>query len=499
MKGFLSALFSPAGLFLLVLLAARLTFIQQIGLELSPDEAYYWDWSRHLAWGYYSKPPMVAWIIHFFTKNLGNTEYAVRVPAALLGTLYLAFIYYLGQHLFDRRVGLWAALAAAATPLASIYSFVMTIDPPLLFFWSLALCVGWQAAQNRRLIDFLFLGVVIACGLLTKQTMFAFLVVYLLWLYVDRVNYSWFKEWKIYCMLVVVLVLVSPNIVWNIKNNWIMFKHTHEHFQGQDFFLLGPFLFLLEQAGVITPIIFSLMLFVFYTFIRSPKLKRNRPLSYLFCMSALPLIMVLPLSFLRKVNANWPYPFYSSAYVLLSALVLYGKWPKNTALFWRRLFYLGVCLGMFIAFLIYQIPRTPNIFPLPLQKLLYKFSGWKDLANFVQKNRDPYEIIIASRRQYASELSFYLPDHPRVYTYWTGRVRSQYDIWDDLLSQRGKNVLLVLKNKKEIQKLKACFEDLFLVGRWEKYLFGKKRKVWLYRGQRLRLCPYLGPESSEGK
>ena len=32
-------------------------------LDLAPDEAHYWDWSRHLDWSYYSKGPLVAWII----------------------------------------------------------------------------------------------------------------------------------------------------------------------------------------------------------------------------------------------------------------------------------------------------------------------------------------------------------------------------------------------------------------------------------------------------
>src|ERR1700741_1963750 len=32
-------------------------------LDLSPDEAHYWDWSRHLDWSYYSKGPLVAYLI----------------------------------------------------------------------------------------------------------------------------------------------------------------------------------------------------------------------------------------------------------------------------------------------------------------------------------------------------------------------------------------------------------------------------------------------------
>ena len=34
-----------------------------IRAELYPDEAQYWLWSRTLDFGYFSKPPMVAWTI----------------------------------------------------------------------------------------------------------------------------------------------------------------------------------------------------------------------------------------------------------------------------------------------------------------------------------------------------------------------------------------------------------------------------------------------------
>src|ERR1051325_4997905 len=32
-------------------------------IDLTGDEAHYWEWSRHLDYGYYSKPPGIAWVI----------------------------------------------------------------------------------------------------------------------------------------------------------------------------------------------------------------------------------------------------------------------------------------------------------------------------------------------------------------------------------------------------------------------------------------------------
>ena len=45
------------------------------------DEAQYWDWAQDLDWGYYSKPPIVAWSIAATTAILGNGEFAVRISS----------------------------------------------------------------------------------------------------------------------------------------------------------------------------------------------------------------------------------------------------------------------------------------------------------------------------------------------------------------------------------------------------------------------------------
>ena len=72
-------------------------------LDLAPDEAHYWDWSRHLDWSYYSKGPLVAWLIRascelfgpLSLQTTGNLAAAVRLPAALCHGATLAAWYVL--------------------------------------------------------------------------------------------------------------------------------------------------------------------------------------------------------------------------------------------------------------------------------------------------------------------------------------------------------------------------------------------------------------------
>ena len=62
----------------LILVLASLFFIRTTylfvnGLDLIGDETYYWDWSRQLDWCYYSKPPMIAWLMRLSTELGGHT------------------------------------------------------------------------------------------------------------------------------------------------------------------------------------------------------------------------------------------------------------------------------------------------------------------------------------------------------------------------------------------------------------------------------------------
>src|SRR3954462_3438490 len=79
-------------------------------LDLAPDEAHYWDWSRHLDWSYYSKGPLVAWLVRLSCELFGGWSehftgslmFAVRVPAVVCGSLLLASLYALTSQVFAR-------------------------------------------------------------------------------------------------------------------------------------------------------------------------------------------------------------------------------------------------------------------------------------------------------------------------------------------------------------------------------------------------------------
>src|SRR5262245_59618100 len=132
------------GLGLAIALIAVLTLIRLLGLKISVvdlffDEAQYWAWSRELAFGYFSKPPLLAWIIGFAERICGGTEACIRAPAPILyfGTSLL--VYAIVRQLYDAQVAFYAALSTALATGAAFSSRIISTDVPLLFFWALAL------------------------------------------------------------------------------------------------------------------------------------------------------------------------------------------------------------------------------------------------------------------------------------------------------------------------------------------------------------------------
>jgi undecaprenyl-diphosphatase len=130
----------------------RIVYIYICPLQLVPDEAYYWDWSRHLDIGYFSKPPLIAWLNYISTYILGINEIGVRFFAALFGTGSIGIIYLLGKRMFNEEIAIWAAAMCMLTPANAALSFIMTIDSPLVFFGSLTILFLWEAiiSQEKR-------------------------------------------------------------------------------------------------------------------------------------------------------------------------------------------------------------------------------------------------------------------------------------------------------------------------------------------------------------
>ena len=96
---------------ILLIVAARMGVLLLTPTDLHGDEAQYFAWSRELAGGYFSKPPLVAWAIRASTELFGTAEWAVRLWSPLAHGLAALALWRAGARLFGDATGAWAALA----------------------------------------------------------------------------------------------------------------------------------------------------------------------------------------------------------------------------------------------------------------------------------------------------------------------------------------------------------------------------------------------------
>ena len=84
---------------ILVVTSVRVIALLSSELNFHGDEAQYWTWSRTVQWGYYSKPPLVAWLIKLNTGLCGNQESCLRLFSPLMHSITAGVIFYTSYYL----------------------------------------------------------------------------------------------------------------------------------------------------------------------------------------------------------------------------------------------------------------------------------------------------------------------------------------------------------------------------------------------------------------
>jgi 4-amino-4-deoxy-L-arabinose transferase-like glycosyltransferase len=411
--------------FLAVLTAVRLAILASGVVELSGDEAHYWEWSRRLDWCYYSKPPGVAVLIRAGTFLFGDTELGVRFLAPVLSLLSSVVIYLLGARVYGRRVGLVAAVLLQIIPAVSFYGLGMTPDTPLIFFWLLSLYFLHRAWSGGAASDWLLLAVALGLGLLSKYAIaFMYIPAALLLATTRQGRLRLRTPWP-YLSLVLSLLFFLPVIVWNSRHGWVMFRHDLGHTKLAQGWGLSPGTFLEfagGQLGVITPIVAVLILYLL--------IQRRREDPFCFWLTIPLLIGFLLKSFQGKVQANWPMVAWLAGLVPLADFLVHHYRPLNIRQ--KQLVSAGLIipavatLFLHVPFLTMNVPWPGKSHP--LKKLL----GWRQLGaevTRIARSMDQPCFILADYYMTASELAFYTEGRPTVYCVNLGRRMNQYDIW----------------------------------------------------------------------
>jgi hypothetical protein len=460
-------------------------------LDLASDEAHYWDWSRHLDWSYYSKGPLVAWMIRascelfggFSEHYTGNLAFAIRLPAVLCGTLLLISLYVLAVQVLGReQAGLAVVGIALTLPVIAVGGLVMTIDAPYTCCWGWALVLTYRAIFRGSPWAWPAAGVVIGLGGLAKYTMALFVPSVFLFLLFTPAYRNCLRQRGFWVMSGVALSSCLPILIWNAQNHWMTFRHLQalagfgesaaaDPAEGPQFYWLGPLNYVLGQTALLLGIWFVTWVVAMVTY--RPTVEKDPGMNYLWWLSATMFFWFWMFSFKTDGGeVNWPVTAYLSGLVLAVAWI--GRQLDSPKAWYRRCTRFSVALGCVVGLATTLVvhhtevlhpllarlvgpPTLANHFPLRKLDPTCRLRGWRPaLAPAVDAVRarllaegDGEPVLAGQSWTLPGELGVYCKGHPHAYTLGPliGDRHSQYDLWPGPLDHpedfRGRTFVFV--------------------------------------------------------
>jgi 4-amino-4-deoxy-L-arabinose transferase-like glycosyltransferase len=300
-------------------------------LELGNDEVYYWTYAMYPDLSHFDHPPMVGWIIQLFSFNLFfESELFLRLGSLIFGSLNCLLMFYIGKEIKDSLTGLYAALLYTT----SVYGFIITgifilPDTPQMFFWLLAVFFAIKSSSVTQ-IDRISKRNMILTGLFTGFGMLSKYTSIFIWTgvisYICLFNRKWLKSKWLYLSFFITLLIFSPVIYWNIKNNFISFSFQSERVNlftsslRVDYFImeiLGEFLYN-------NPVNFILIIIsLIAIFKKRVELSLNH--ARLILLISLPMIIIFIIfSLFRRTLPHWTAPGYTTL-LIIAAVFLRNK------------------------------------------------------------------------------------------------------------------------------------------------------------------------------
>jgi 4-amino-4-deoxy-L-arabinose transferase-like glycosyltransferase len=428
-----------AALVICALTVARLAGLAVSSVDLFFDEAQYWSWSRELAFGYFSKPPMLAWMIAAAGHVCGDAEACVRAPAPLmfLGTSFLA--YAIGATLYGSRTGFWAAMLTALGTGAVFSARIVSTDVPLVLFWALALLAYVRLLQKIDWRWAIVLGVAIGAGLLAKYAMIYFLAGMLLAAVVDKRARDLLTRPELWLALGLAVVTVSPNILWNASNGFLTLRWAGANVVGNDIepSVIRPIEFLLVQFAVSGPVVFAVAIAAITRIGSKDLLPPDR---VLLAFALPPLAVVTVTAVFVNAYANWA----ASASVSLAVLAAAVLVRRNASvLLWGSL-----ALGLVAQIVLIgtdAFATRINIAFLSPHNPYKRTLGWADYAQAVGRLARQHGIptIASDMRPNVASLLYYWREQPEQILAWPNDTLPNFELTRGLTAAAAQPVLFV--------------------------------------------------------
>lgn len=459
-------------LILAALTAARVYLLTISPVDLNFDEAQYWSWSRDFAWGYFTKPPMVAWMIAATTAIFGDAEWAVRLAAPLAHALTATIVFLIGRSMYGNWAGFWAGVGWLTIPGVFFSSYIISTDVFLLPAWAFGLFAFWRLINTRAWGWAIAVGVAIGIGLQAKYAMLYFpacMLLTALWVKPAR---DALTNWRWVPIALIALAIFTPNIIWNFQNGFVTATHTAENLDVNPTHLFNIdelFEFLTGQALLVGPLMFAGLIAVFWRAGRRASTLSDADKTLLaFILPTL--LVVTTIAFVTRANANWAVVSFVGAIILIA-----GRFVASNAgqRFLMAAVALNLALGAFVAYAPFQ-PELASMF-----KNVRASMRWEETAREIalraagQPGEAPFTAVLVDDRATYFELAYYwrharragAPLPPVRMWLLHGSARNSAEATDPMRAEESGRVLVVHSSRDYLPFVAADFSTFRTVER----------------------------------
>ncbi len=454
-----------------------ISFICHSALALIPplngDEATFWEWSRHLALGYYAHPPMTAWLVALFSNVFGVFKYSVRLPAILLHLGTCVFVYFLAiDVLKEKKQALLSAILFSVLPVSIVLGTAITTDAALVFCFTVAVYFVKKAIVDD--IKFHWYSTAIACGgmLLTKFMAVLFFPGLLLFMLVNKKYRKVYFSKEPYLAALISLIIVSPFLYWNMNNYWLTFQfNLFMRHRDEGFEIMKVLKYIGGQMVATSPVMFIMLIIVLAYFLvhlsrhrlsDAEKDNTNDSLLLISYIITFPLVYFLGTSFGVEVAPHWAAVVYPSGSVLLVAWVYFRRNKRlippsfRSTIYWFSVGLSPVIFIPLIAVAIYPKLLPDHMIYTPTvhadAPVISHYFGWKEAGIHIDKIKKEWENrpegLFFTSKDYslASMLAFYTPSHPNYYLMNVSKDVTHgksYLLWEKGKKKLGANTIYV--------------------------------------------------------
>lgn len=371
--------------------ALRLVLLAFNRTDLFVDEAQYWLWGQTLDWGYYSKPPLIAWVIRAVTDLAGSdAAFWVRMPGAILHGVTALVIGAVASAVAGPRAALATAVGYATLPMVAVGSLLFSTDTVMLPCLALSLWAWLKVVRGGGPGWAALAGLALGLAIMGKYAGLYGLAGYAL---AAAFVPGWrapLRDWAV--LAGVALAVVAPNLMWNLSNDLTTLAHTADNTrwlrQGAALRPGEAAGFVLSQAAVAGPLVAAALV---WAWVRRPA----GDLRALAVMAAIPLAAVTMQAAMAGANANWA----AAAWLYAAPLVFAALADRPV---WRGL---SLAINGAVALALPLLAVFPTL-PSPDRPWLSRYLGRVALteAAIATARAQGAPVIVADRRDVLADL-----------------------------------------------------------------------------------------------